>query len=111
MLVGGMGKTILFTGDLGVEGGRKLLNSSFGKKLHAEYVQMAHHGQNGVDEDFYRAVHPACCLWPTPEWLWNNDNGGGKGSGPWATLNVRSWMEKMGIKEHYIAKDGLCKIY
>ena len=110
MCMTGGGKTILFTGDLGFEGGEKALKSRFREKLRAEYVQMAHHGQNGVGEDFYRAVHPSCCLWPTPDWLWDNDNGGGKGSGPWATLTVRGWMEALGVKRHYIAKDGLYRI-
>jgi len=36
---------------LGVEGGRKLLNSPYAKRLPADYLQMAHHGQNGVEEN------------------------------------------------------------
>lgn len=107
MRVTGGGRTILFTGDLGVEGGEKALKSPYGGKLRAEYIQMAHHGQNGVGEEFYRAVRPSCCLWPTPDWLWDNDKGGGKGTGPWATLTVRAWMEKLGVKRHYVSKDGL----
>jgi len=110
MRVSGGGKTVLFTGDLGVEGGEKALNSRFREKLRAEYVQMAHHGQAGVNEEFYRTVQPSCCLWPTPDWLWDNDNGGGKGSGPWDTLTVRGWMEKLGVKKHCVAKDGLWRI-
>jgi hypothetical protein len=106
----GGGITVLFTGDLGVEGGVKALHSPFREKLRAKYVQMAHHGQNGVNEEFYRAVQPSACLWPTPDWLWDNDKGGGKGSGPWATLTVRSWMEKLGVKKHFVAKDGLYRI-
>jgi len=103
-------KSILFTGDLGVEGGQKLLNSPYAKRLHADYVQMAHHGQEGVDEAFYRAANPTYCLWPTPLWLWDNDKGGGKGSGPWKTLEVRAWMDKLAIKRHYVMIDGLCRI-
>ena len=103
-------KTVLFTGDLGGDGGEKLLKSPYGDKLQADYVQMAHHGQNGVNERFYRAVNPKYCLWPTPHWLWDCDNGGGKGSGPWDTLNVRSWMDKLNIQKHYVSGFGLCKI-
>lgn len=110
MRVAGSGKTILFTGDLGVEGGRKLLQSDFKSRLRADYVQMAHHGQNGVEEDFYRAVAPKYCLWPTPRWLWDNDNGAGKGSGPWRTLEVRAWMDKHSVARHYVAADGLHRI-
>lgn len=110
MRVGGGRKVVLFTGDLGVEGGDKLLKTRFRDQLRAEYLQMAHHGQNGVSEEFYRAVRPSVCLWPTPDWLWDNDNGGGKGSGPWQTLTVRGWMEKLGVKTHHVSKDGLCRI-
>jgi beta-lactamase superfamily II metal-dependent hydrolase len=103
-------KSVLFTGDLGVEGGKKMLQSSYGDQLHADYVQMAHHGQNGVNERFYQAVAPNYCLWPTPLWLWDCDNGGGKGSGPWDTLHVRAWMDRLNIQKHYVSGYGLCKI-
>ena len=91
-------KSVLFTGDLGMEGGQKLLNSPYRKKLRADYIQMAHHGQNGVDEVFYEAVQPKYCLWPTPLWLWDNDSSQGKGTGPWDTLRVREWMERLNVK-------------
>ncbi|MHC4193618.1 MAG: ComEC/Rec2 family competence protein [Planctomycetota bacterium] len=103
-------KSVLFTGDLGVEGGKKLLDSPYGKLLKADYVQMAHHGQNGVDESFYQAVQPRYCLWPTPEWLWNNDSGSGPNSGPWKTMEVREWMDMLGVTKHYVSALGLYKI-
>jgi len=103
-------KSILFTGDLGMEGGRKLLNSPYGNKLCADYIQMAHHGQNGVDEAFYKAVQPKYCLWPTPLWLWDNNSGKGKGSGSWDTLRTREWMKRLNVKKHYISGYGLCRI-
>ena len=104
-------KSVLFLGDLGVEGGEKLLNTTRGYRLHADYVQMAHHGQAGVGEQVYRTIAPSYCLWPTPLWLWDCDNGGGKGSGGWKTLEVRAWMDKLHIKRHYVTGvDGLSKI-
>jgi beta-lactamase superfamily II metal-dependent hydrolase len=103
-------KSILFLADLGVEGGEKLLASPYGNRLKADYVQMAHHGQTGVNEEFYKVVKPKFCLWPTPDWLWENDNGNGPNSGPWKTLEVRAWMDKFHIENHYVAKDGLQRI-
>ncbi len=103
-------KSVLFTGDLGVEGGHKLLKSSFADQLTADYVQMAHHGQAGADVNFYHAVRPRFCLWPTPAWLWDNNSGGGRGSGPWQTLNVRQWMEDLNVEQHYVSADGLIRI-
>ena len=103
-------KSVLFLGDLGLEGGEKLLKSEDAGRLSSDYVQMAHHGQNGVSEAFYQQIHPAYCLWPTPKWLWENDNGGGPGSGPWRTLEVRAWMDKMPIQKHYVMFEGICRI-
>jgi len=103
-------KSVLFLADLGVEGGEKLLKSAYAQKLPSDYVQMAHHGQAGVSEVFYQQVKPSYCLWPAPRWLYDNDNGGGKGSGRWRTLEVRAWMDKMPIKRHYAMCEGLHQI-
>ncbi len=103
-------KSVLFLGDLGVEGGRKFLSGKYKKDLRSDYVQMAHHGQKGVGKAFYQIVSPKYCLWPTPKGLWDNDNGGGKNSGQWETLEVRSWMNEFGVRKHYIMKDGLQRI-
>ena len=103
-------KSVLFTGDLGVQAGQKLMKSKYAAQLKSDYVQMAHHGQAGVDRDFYEAVAAKACLWPTPVWLWNNDKGTGKGSGPWSTLTVRQWMDELGIKKHYVSAYGISVI-
>ena len=66
-------KSILFLGDAGVECGQKVLDGPFRNELDCEYIQMAHHGQNGCDENFYKTVKVRACLWPTPTWVWNND--------------------------------------
>lgn len=102
------GKTVLFTGDAGVEEGRRCLAYYAGTdRLKADYVQMAHHGQKGVEREFYEAVAPTGCLWCTPEWLWNNDAGGGFNTHCFKTVEVRGWMDELGVKEHYVMKDGL----
>jgi beta-lactamase superfamily II metal-dependent hydrolase len=102
--------SLLFLGDLGHEGGEKLLAGEFSSKLPSDYVQMAHHGQQGVSEAVYQAINPKYCLWPTPDWLWDNDKGEGKNSGPWKTLEVREWMDKLDVQKHYVMKDGMHKI-
>ena len=75
-------KSILFLGDTGKESGEKLLENQK-RKLKSDIVQMAHHGQNGVDKDVYEAIQPKICLWPTPEWLWDNNSGTGYNTGNW----------------------------
>jgi beta-lactamase superfamily II metal-dependent hydrolase len=103
-------KSILFTGDLGIEGSQKFMQGQHKDILKSDYVQMAHHGQNGVGKDFYESVGAMYCIWPTPLWLWNNDNGKGEGSGPWKTLEVRGWMNELNVRKHYCLFDGLVKI-
>lgn len=103
--VEGGGVSALFLGDLGVEGGERLL-SLYGQALKCDIVQMAHHGQNGVDRPVYEAVRPAVCLWPTPSWLWDNDPGSGYDTGIWKTLCVRAWMQELGAAKQVAAKDG-----
>ena len=98
-------REVLFLGDLGVAAQNELIKDA-GEKLRCDIVQMAHHGQEGVDIDLYRKVMPKVCLWPTPDWLWNNDSGEGIGSGKWQTLLTRLWMDELGVREHYVAKDG-----
>lgn len=93
------GEPILFLGDMDWRAEDKVLRE-FPEEIRCPVVQMAHHGQQGVTEKFYRAVSPKVCLWPTPEWLWNNDIGGGFDTGPYKTLETRSWMEKLGTRNY-----------
>jgi len=97
--------SILFLGDTGALSGDKLLETQK-EKLKSDIVQVAHHGQNGAKESLYQAIQPSICLWPTPEWIWNNDNGEGENTGPWTTFETRNWMEKLQVKQHIIEKDG-----
>ena len=103
-------KSFVFLGDLGVEGGNKLLNSKYRPDLDCDYLQMAHHGQNGCDENFYKAIKFRACFWPTATWVWNNDVGGGFNTGPYTTIQTRRWMDEIGIKEHYNSIEGLKRI-
>ncbi len=91
-------RDVLFLGDIGVTGGQYLLEHFNKEKIKCDIVQMAHHGQQGVDKSFYEYVQPKVCLYTAPDWLWDNDSGEGKGSGPWHTLTTRQWMEEMGVE-------------
>ncbi len=95
------GTSILFTGDAQVNAGNKTIEQ-WGSSglLDCDICKMAHHGQDGVDKNFYEAVSPEICLWPTPTWVYENTNGNLK------TLEVRAWMEELGVKKHYKAFEG-----
>ena len=97
--------TFLVLGDTGIKSSEKLLKTQK-EKLKSDIVQMAHHGQNGATKELYEQINPTICMWPTPEWLWNNDSGEGKGSGPWKTLETRQWIEELKVKKNYVEKDG-----
>lgn len=90
------GVSALFLGDLGVEGGEQLLAAH--GDIRSDMVQMAHHGQNGVDRPVYEAAAPSVCLWPTPKWLWDNNPGSGYNTGFWKTIIVHEWMQTLGVK-------------
>lgn len=97
-------KSILFLGDLGEEGGDKILKNTDAQELHADYVQMAHHGQAGVGKDFYMTVNADYSLWPTPLWLWeNNLDAKGYNSGTWKTIIVRKWLDDLKMKKNYVS--------
>lgn len=97
-------KSFIFLGDLGVEGGQKLLKSEYVKDLECDYLQIAHHGNAGCDKEFYQTVKFRACLWPTPSWIYNPKM-------DWlTTMEVRGWMEELGITEHYISYQGLARI-
>ena len=96
------GKRWLVTGDLAVEGGKRLAGLR-GDEIRHDVVFMAHHGQNGVNKDFYAAVKPEIAVWPTPDWLW--DNRALKqtaGSGPWMTNYTKCWLQELGVKKNYV---------
>ena len=104
-------KTIVFLGDAGIECGNLALNGPFRDDLDCEYLQMAHHGQNGCDKHFYQSIKFRVCLWPTPSWVWNNDQGKGFNTSILKTVETRTWMKEIGIKEHHVTcEEGLWKL-
>ncbi len=106
--VEGPNKTVLFLGDIGPEGGDRLYQRHW-QDLKSDYVQMAHHGHNGVGAEVYLAASPEACLWNCPDWLYEE---GPKcfGKRMYGTVMTRKWMEWMGVKKHYVTKDGTHQI-
>ena len=48
-------------------------------------------------------MKPEICVWPTPQWLWDNNHAGrGYGSGPWLTNYVKCWMQDIGVKRQFL---------
>lgn len=98
-------KSILFLGDAGIECGQKLLKDQR-NKLKSDIVQMSHHGQAGVTQEVYKEIQPKICLWPTTQWLWDNDLVYGYNTATYQTIETRQWMKDLGIEQNIVAKDG-----
>ncbi len=92
--------SILFLGDLQTIGGDLLLEQAGAEALKSDIVQMAHHGQHGVSQEVYQAISPRICLWPAPDWLWENEGDA------YETPQTQEWMRKLEVEKHYCIKDG-----
>lgn len=91
-------KSVVFLGDADVECGDDLL-AQYKEYIDCDYLQMAHHGQSGCSEEFYKAVDFKVCLWPTPSWVWEPSE-----EHPWIkTRDTRRWMDEKGITEHHVS--------
>lgn len=104
-------RDVLFLGDLDVYGQEEVLKACGAAKLRCDIVQMAHHGQGGVDRAFYELVRPKICLYPTPKWLWENnryrvEDPVTAGTGHFKTFETRAWMEELGAVSSYTQADG-----
>lgn len=109
-------KTVLFLGDLGPDGGDVLFRESR-HLLKSDIVQMAHHGHMNVSMEVYAAVAPEACLWCCADWLYNEPEVPAYLSNVerlrkmgrirmYGTAVTRRWMEQLGVKTHYVTKDG-----
>ena len=95
------GTSIMFTGDAQVNAGNKTIADwQSSGLLDCDYCKMAHHGQDGVGKNFYEAVSPEVCLWPTPTWVYENTNGNLK------TFETREWVKELGVRKEYKSFEG-----
>ena len=99
------GTSVMFTGDATATPGNYVVEK-YGESglLHCDYCKMAHHGQDGVDRNFYEAVAPKVCLWPTPTWVYENTNGN------LHTFETRAWVEALGVEKEYKSFEGTAVI-
>lgn len=103
MDLGGTG--VMFNGDAGENAGNYVVEK-YGASgaLKCDYCKMAHHGQDGVGQNFYQAVAPEVCLWPTPTWVYENTNGNLR------TFETRAWVEALGVEKEYKSFEGTAVI-
>lgn len=108
--------SVLFLGDLGPEGGDVLYEESR-HLLKSDIVQMAHHGHMNVGMEVYAAVMPKACMWCCADWLYNEPAiphyltnreklRKMQRERMYGTTVTREWMDILGVKTHYVTKDG-----
>ena len=49
-------------------------NETYGDSLKSDYVQMAHHGFQGLGREFYEKVDPKAAFFDAPYWLMNGES-------------------------------------
>ena len=92
------GKHLIILGDMGKDVGDRLMYNGALYGIHADYVQMSHHGQDGVGESFYRALDPVSCIWPTTSWIYYVDNINTR----FKTVLTKNWVVGLGVQNNYI---------
>ena len=113
-------KTVLFLGDLGPDGGDVLFRESR-HLLKADIVQMPHHGHMNCSMEVYAEILPEACLWCCPDWLYNEPEVPSYLSDVerltkmgrirmYGTALTRKWMDLLGVRTHYVTKDGTNQI-
>ncbi len=115
-------KSVLFLGDLGPDGGDVLFRESH-CKLKSDIVQMAHHGHGNVSMEVYAEILPEACMWCCADWLYEEpvdipcfDEMDSeelyriRQIRMRGTMLTRKWMDLLGVKTHYVTKDGTNRI-
>lgn len=67
-------ESILFCADVGISMSDFLLNK-WGNELQADYLQMAHHGFGGLNDNLYQTVNPKIAFFDAPDWLMFDETG------------------------------------
>lgn len=93
--VSGKEESMLFCSDVGIAMSDTILQTH-GEELKCDYIQMGHHGNGGLAENFYRATEARGAFFDAPEWLMNPEEGKN-----YSTPVNRQIMESMGAEIYY----------
>ncbi|MBR5752051.1 MAG: hypothetical protein IKX84_06640, partial [Clostridia bacterium] len=83
--------------------------------------QMAHHGHGCVGMEVYAEIMPEACMWCCADWLYDEPEVPHyladterlrrmKLIRLYGTALTRKWMDILGVKKHYVTKDGTQRI-
>lgn len=88
-------ETMLFCSDVGVVMSDKIMEQ-YGEDIKCDYIQMGHHGNGGLSNEFYRLASPGTAFFDAPEWLMNPEE-----EGRYTTPANRQLMESLGAEVYY----------
>lgn len=87
--VTGNSESMLFCADVG-KSMSDYLAGKYGEGLRSDYLQMGHHGNGGLKQDFYELVSPKVSFFDAPNWLFYDETGN------YTTPKNREIMEGLG---------------
>lgn len=95
-------ETMLFCADVGVSLSDYLIGK-YGEELKSDYIQMGHHGNGGLNREFYETVAPKTAFFDAPNWLFYDE------TGVYTTPQNRAIMENIGsqIKNYETAPNTI----
>lgn len=88
-------ETMLFCSDVGIGMSDKIMEQ-YGEEIKCDYIQMGHHGNGGLSNEFYRLASPGTAFFDAPEWLMNPEE-----EGRYTTPANRQLMESLGAEVYY----------
>lgn len=104
-------RDVLILGDFDVNAQEEYLKLHDVSKLRCDIVQMAHHGEDGIDREFYALIAPKICLYPTTigDRKYPNEKADAykaAGEVSSALYDVWQWMEALGATASYSFDEG-----
>ena len=93
------GKHFIILGDMAAEVGDKLMEAGAFDGIVCDYVQISHHGQTGVSDDFYKKLNPKNCIWPTNEYIYYAEGVTKSGLG---TTLTKMCISKLKVKRNFV---------
>lgn len=90
-------ESILYLADVGALVANEIM-TEYGDKLDADYVQMSHHGNGSLPDEFYSLVSPKVALFDAPDWLMENRNMETGEESDYTTPHYIELMKSMGVE-------------
>lgn len=90
-------ESLLFCGDIQAKIISEYLLDNYKNDLKSDYLQVPHHGNNYMGEEFYKTVSPKVAFFCAPDWLMENRN-----NVSWFTVKEnRKSLEDLGAKIYW----------